>query len=66
VSGEILTAEQLADRWQVTTAWVYAQVRADALPAIPLPGRYIRFRLDAIERFERGELDSNHNPKEVA
>jgi hypothetical protein len=58
VSGEILTAEQLAERWQVTTAWVYAQVRAGAVPAIPLPGRYIRFRLDVIEAFERGELNS--------
>jgi helix-turn-helix protein len=59
MTGEILTAEQLADRWQVTTNWVYAQTRAGKLPKIPLPGRYYRYRLEAIEAFERGELDSD-------
>jgi hypothetical protein len=29
------------------------------LPKVPLPGKYIRFRLDVVERFERGELDDN-------
>jgi hypothetical protein len=61
VSGEILTAEQLAERWSVTTAWVYAKTRSGEIPRIPLPGRYYRFRLDVIEKFERGELESNHN-----
>jgi hypothetical protein len=56
--SEILTAEELAERWKVTTDWIYAQCRAGALPKIPLPGRYVRFRLDVIEAFERGELDS--------
>jgi excisionase family DNA binding protein len=51
----ILTAEQLAERWHVTTDWVYAKTRAGKLPKIPLPGRYYRFRLDVIEAFERGE-----------
>ena len=53
----ILTAEQLAERWRVTTSWVYAQVRAGAIPAIPLPGRYVRFRLDVIEEFEKSNDD---------
>ena len=57
-SGEILTADQLAERWQGTTNWIYAQTRAGKLPKIPLPGRYYRYRLDTIEAFERGELDS--------
>jgi hypothetical protein len=52
----ILTVEQLAERWQVTTGWIYAQCRANRLPEIPLPGKYVRFRLDVIEAFERGEL----------
>jgi hypothetical protein len=56
--SEILTAEQLAERWQVTTDWIYAQCRANRQPKIPLPGKYVRFRLDVIEDFERGELDS--------
>ena len=56
--AEILTAEQLAERWQVRTDWVYAKTRSGEIPCIPIPGRYKRYRLDVIERFERGELDS--------
>jgi hypothetical protein len=56
---EILTAEQLAERWQVEKQWVYAKCRTGQLPKIPLPGKYVRFRLDVIERFERGELDGD-------
>jgi hypothetical protein len=26
---------------------------------VPLPGKYVRFRLDVVERFERGELEDN-------
>jgi hypothetical protein len=57
--SEILTAEQLAERWQVKVQWVYAKTRTGDIPRIPLPGRYYRYRLDAIEAFERGQLDSN-------
>lgn len=56
--SEILTAEQLAERWQVEKQWIYAKCRSGELPKIPLPGKYVRFRLDVIEAFERGELDS--------
>lgn len=65
MNGPILTAEELAERWQVKVGWVYQKVRRGELPTIPLPGRYVRFRLDTIEKFERGELN-NHNQKEVA
>jgi hypothetical protein len=58
-AAEILTADQLAERWQVTVSWVYAKTRSGELPRIPLPGRYYRYRLDTIERFERGEADTN-------
>ena len=57
MSDEILTAEQLAERWQVEKQWIYAKCRSGELPKIPLPGKYVRFRLDTIERFERGELE---------
>jgi predicted DNA-binding transcriptional regulator AlpA len=56
--SRLLTAEELADRWQVPTGWIYAKCRTGELPKVPLPGRYIRFRLDVVEQFERGELDS--------
>jgi hypothetical protein len=58
--NEILTAEQLADRWQVKVAWIYSKTRSGELPKIPLPGRYYRYRLDTIERFERGELETTN------
>jgi hypothetical protein len=56
--SRLLTADELADRWQVKTAWIYAKARSGDIPRVPLPGRYYRFRLDVIEAFERGELDS--------
>jgi HNH endonuclease len=42
------------------------QDRSGEIPRVPLPGRYYRYRLDVIEQFERGELQSNHNQKKVA
>ena len=55
---EILTAEQLAERWQVPKSWVYEKTRTKEIPSIPLPGKYRRYRLDAIEEFERREFPS--------
>jgi excisionase family DNA binding protein len=57
--SKLLTAEELAERWQVPTGWVYAKCRSGELPKVPLPGKYVRFRLDVVERFERGELEDN-------
>ena len=59
MSSRLLTAEELADRWQVKTQWVYAKTRSGELPRVPLPGRYYRYRLDTIEAFERGEMDNS-------
>jgi excisionase family DNA binding protein len=55
MSGQLLTAEQVAERWQVPTAHVYRLARNGTVPSVRL-GRYVRFRLDAIERFELGEI----------
>jgi predicted DNA-binding transcriptional regulator AlpA len=52
----ILTAEQLAERWQVKVSWIYEKTRSGEIPKIPLPGRYSRYRLETIEAFERGEF----------
>jgi predicted site-specific integrase-resolvase len=60
VSERLLTAEELAERWQVKVGWVYRQTRDGLIPRVPLPGRYYRYRLDVIERFERGELQSDN------
>jgi excisionase family DNA binding protein len=47
----LLTADQLAVRWQVPKSHVYRLAREKKIPVVEL-GRYKRFRLDAIERFE--------------
>jgi predicted ester cyclase len=36
---------------------VYSKVRTGDLPKIPLSGKYVRFRLDVIEAFERGAVE---------
>lgn len=47
----LLTAEELADRWQVPASHVYRLARRDDIPVVRL-GRYYRFRLDEIEAWE--------------
>jgi len=49
--AQLLTAEQLAVRWQVPQSHVYRLTREDQIPVVKL-GRHYRYRLDAIERFE--------------
>jgi excisionase family DNA binding protein len=56
MTDQLLTADQLAQRWQVPKSHVYRLAREGRIPTVEL-GRYKRFRLDAIERFEVGELD---------
>lgn len=54
MSGQLLTAGQLAERWQIPVGHVYRLAREGRIPVVEL-GRYKRFRVDAIERFELGE-----------
>ena len=56
MSDRLLTAEQLAERWQVATSQVYRLTREGAIPAVKL-GRYCRYRRDLIEQWEAGELE---------
>lgn len=49
---QLLTADQLAARWQVPKSHVYRLTREGAIPAVKL-GRYYRYRVPAIEAFER-------------
>jgi excisionase family DNA binding protein len=51
----ILTADELADRWKVERSQVYRLAREGRIPTVRV-GRYYRFRLDLIERYEAGEL----------
>lgn len=49
--GGLLTADDLADRWQVTKDHIYALTRTGQLPTVRI-GRYYRYQLAAIERWE--------------
>ena len=51
MTAQLLTADQLAERWQVPKSHVYRLTRDEEIPAVKL-GRYYRYRLDVIERFE--------------
>jgi excisionase family DNA binding protein len=55
---QLLTAEQLADRWQVAPAHIYRLARQGVIPFVAL-GRYRRFRRDAIEAWERKQEGGN-------
>jgi excisionase family DNA binding protein len=62
---QLLTADQLADRWQVPKSHVYRLTREGQVPAVKL-GRYYRYRLDAIERFEVGDPEADAGPRQAA
>ena len=51
-SPPLLTAEQLAARWQVPTSHVYRLAREGRIPTVEL-GRYRRWSVEAIEQFEK-------------
>jgi excisionase family DNA binding protein len=59
MSGQLLTCDQLAERWQVPRSQVYRLTREGVIPTVRL-GRYYRYREDAIEAFERGDMDSDN------
>lgn len=54
MTDRLLTADQLAERWQVPKSQVYALTRRGEIPTVKL-GKYYRYRRDVIEAFERGE-----------
>lgn len=50
--ARLFVADELAERWQVPRAHVYRLAREGLLPTVRL-GRYMRWRLDAVEKFEQ-------------
>jgi excisionase family DNA binding protein len=57
--SQLLTADQLAERWQVSKSQVYRLSRERYLPTVHI-GRYYRYRIEAVEDWERG---GNENPE---
>lgn len=58
-SGTLLTAEQVAERWQVSKAHVYRLAREGHVPKVAI-GRYYRFRLASIEAWEQDSEAATH------
>jgi excisionase family DNA binding protein len=50
-ASKLLTADDLAARWQVQRSQIYRLERAGKLPSVRL-GRYRRFLLEKVEEFE--------------
>lgn len=50
----LLTADDLAERWQVPKSWVYAATRDGRIPAVRL-GRYYRYREETIAAWEAAQ-----------
>lgn len=50
----LLTADELAERWQVPSSQVYRLAREGVIPCVML-GRYRRFRLSSIEAYETAQ-----------
>lgn len=50
-ASALLTPEQIAERWSVPKSHVYRLAREGRIPSVRL-GKYVRFRLAAIEAFE--------------
>jgi excisionase family DNA binding protein len=60
-----LTVDDLAERWQVPKSHVYRLTREGVIPAVRL-GRYYRYRLDAIERWEASSERTTGSSAEAA
>ena len=52
-AATLLTAGQVAARWQVPKSQVYRLARDGRVPVVRL-GRYMRFRVEALGEWERG------------
>jgi len=56
--SRLLTAEQVAERYQLPVSQVYRLTRTGALPAVRL-GRYYRYSEGALEAFEKSFENEN-------
>jgi excisionase family DNA binding protein len=54
----VLTPEQLAERWAVTTMTLRRWCKEGTLKRMPMPGRAVRFALAEVIRFEAAGMKS--------
>lgn len=68
VGDDILTPEELAERWKLPTSWVYERVRNAQRDSDPLPfrhvGGYLRFSLqECTEWLDRQPQEPMRRPR---
>lgn len=56
--SRLLTAEQVAERYQIPVSQVYRLTRTGVLPAVKL-GRYYRYSAAALEQYEKSFENEN-------
>ena len=61
MSGQLLTADEVAAYLKVKRSWVYAETRANRIPHVRL-GRYVRYQGEAVERW----IDQKAMPSRAA
>ena len=61
----IITPKQLAHRWGCSVFHIYKLVRENKIPHFKIGNRIIRFRTEAIDEYERQQVDES-NLTEVA
>ena len=64
-AGQLLTAEQIAERWQVRPSHVYRLTRDGRIPSVKL-GRYYRYSPAAIQAFEGGPVKGTDRMQRAA
>ena len=50
----VLTISELAERWNISVSTIYRNRKYGLLPSVMILGR-VRFKLDDIEKIEKGE-----------
>lgn len=58
-AAQLLTASDVAERWQIPVGHVYRLTRTGQLPTVRM-GRYCRYTVTAIEAFEAGGGTDEH------
>lgn len=61
MTGQLLKAAQVAERYQVPVSQIYRLTREGRLPAVKL-GRYYRYSQPALEAFENGTTTERKAP----
>lgn len=57
-AAQLLTPDQLAERWSVSKQHIYRLAREGRIPVVSI-GRYYRFRLPTIEAWEAAQEASS-------